>query len=121
MKRATIGPVATGLLRQIGNLMPDDLSDRDKTILVVEDIQSTEWASLTFVGERHVLALRIDGDSAKVAAARAAIERSLADLELAVPGHFIAEIGAVSHRQHATARPGDTGRSFRVEALVLRD
>jgi phenylpyruvate tautomerase PptA (4-oxalocrotonate tautomerase family) len=120
VKRSTIGHVATALLRQIEALVRIDGQDREKTILIIEDVEAIDWASLTFVGQRHVLELRIEGEKDAVAAALARIETGLPELEVSIPGHFVAEL-------RAEARPvADTEiiglvRSLRVEALVLRD
>ena len=121
MNRSAIGHVASALLRQIDALVRIDPQNRQETILVIEDVQSTEWASLTFVGERFVFILRIDGDPAAAAAAVAAIEQRLGDLELSVPGHFIAEIRIVPSPVAASSDLDAGGWLFRVEALVLRD
>lgn len=121
MKRSAIGHVATTLLREIGILLRISLGNREKTILIIEGVESVEWASLTFVGERHILDVRIDGEATAVAAALAAIVRDLPDVEVAIPGHFIAEIRAEPVPLAAATGACTASRALRVEALVLRD
>ena len=68
--------------------------DRQKPIMVVEEIRSTDWASATFAGAIHDFALRIEGTVAAVAAAIGALT-DLADQDIPMSGHFVAEIAMV--------------------------
>ena len=121
MNRAMMGHAATVLLRQIGNLVRIEPDDREKPILIVEEARTIDWASLTFVGQRHVLDLRIEGEVADVAAALAQVEAGLADTEFSITGHFLADIMAVPGSRQETRRGGHVAQRLRVEALVLKD
>lgn len=59
--------------------------------LVIEDFESEPWASLTFTGMRHRLAIRLEGAPAMVEAGRARLLALLDDPDIPVPGHFLAE------------------------------
>lgn len=78
---------------------------------VVEEIRSRRWASVTFRGARHELALRLDGDAA--AAERFCDGLEAADFRLA--GHIVADIALVSQERRA-----DCVR-VRLEALTVED
>ena len=70
---------------------------------------SRPWASVTFVGERHCIALILPA----VAADRIACE--LAEREFAIPGHLVADIAVVSR--------DDAGSTVRlgIEALTIEE
>ena len=79
----------------------------------VEEVRSRSWASVTFSGARHDLALRIEGEGAEAAA-----ERFLGGLDAAefpLAGHVLADIALVSQER----RPGCV--RLRLEALTVRD
>ena len=73
MMKTSIGPVAHAILRQIGILTHAGARDRQKPMLIIEAIRVVDWASLTFVGQRHAFDLRLEGDADDVAAAVAAM------------------------------------------------
>lgn len=79
--------IVRGVTDQAG-LLADD---RQKTILIVESLQSTDWASATFVGANHRLHLRLQGPADGVTAAIAALG-GLPTREFSIPGHILAEI-----------------------------
>ena len=58
---------------------------------MLSDFRSTDWQSLTFVGERHEIGLRLAGsDAARI------VERltdRLEDVEWQIPGQIVADIG----------------------------
>ena len=79
----------------------------------IEEVHSRSWASVTFSGTRHDVALRLDGEGAEAAA-----ERFLGGLEAAeipLDGHVLADISLVSQER----RPGFV--RLRLEALTVRD
>ena len=81
---------------------------------VVEEISSRPWASATFVGARHELTFRLDGEDAGAAA-----DRFLGDLdatEFKLRGHILADIALISEERF------DDGRvRISVEALTVED
>jgi hypothetical protein len=121
MNRNAIGHVATMLVHAIGTLARIASDDREKPIVIIEAVRATDWASLTFVGQRHELDLRIEGPCEAVDSALARIEAGIADAEIAIRGHFIAEIGVVPGRTAPAPQAGHVGRCLRIEALVLND
>ena len=79
----------------------------------IEEVRSRSWASVTFSGARHDLALRLEGEGAEAAA-----ERFLGTLDAAefpLDGHVLADISLVSQER----RPGCV--RLRLEALTVRD
>lgn len=81
--------------------------------ILVTDIRSVDWQSLTLVGERHELSLRIPGPDAKRIAA--ALCDDLADAEFAIPGQIVADIGLAGER---SANP-DGSITLTIEALTI--
>jgi hypothetical protein len=95
-------------------------ADRQKPMLIVEDVRSSDWASATFVGATHDLVLRIEGEAAAVAAASEKIETELPEYDIVLSGHIVAEIVVL---------PGETlvtddymvSKLLTVNALVIQD
>ena len=109
MKMA-LSPAAVGLLRA---LIGRAAVPRDRILL--SDWQSVEWESLTFVGERHDIQLRISGPDSGVVAGR--LTEGLADADFSIPGEIVADIAAVG--QPDTADDGST--IVRIEALTIAE
>ena len=84
MSRAASGLIRS-LLARVGE-------NRDRILLI--NIGSVDWQSLTFTGERHVLALRISGPDGEAVAEQ--LTAGLADAEFAIPDHIVADIAAES-------------------------
>ena len=87
MTRLALSRSAAALIRALLCRVPDS---RDRILLT--DIQSSDWHSLTLAGERHVLALRVIGDGARLIAST--LTNRLADHEFAIPGIIVADIAA---------------------------
>lgn len=101
MRRPWLDPALAGLVRA--------LRRRDGGMLVLLEGASTPWASATFTGGRHRLAVRCEGaDGAGRAAILAA---GIEEAEFAIPGHLVAEIGEVEV----------AGNEVRLEALTVVD
>ena len=110
MMKLALSPAAAGLLRA---LLSRAGVDRDRILL--SDFRSTDWQSLTFMGERHVMDLRIPGpDSASVAAR---LTDGLADAEFAIPGQIVADIGL----ERAALENPDGSISLFIEALTVAE
>jgi hypothetical protein len=60
----------------------------------IEEIDSTPWASVTFSGARHRLALRLSGPLAGPAAD--AVLPDLGEREFALPGHILIDIACAA-------------------------
>lgn len=124
MIRNPIGHAATRILREIEVLVRIDDNDRQKPSLIVEDVQSVDWASLTFLGQRHAFDLRIEGECDAVAAALTRLVDELAEREIAISRHFVADIRVIPGDAHALAPSQPAGlccQPLSIEALVLRD
>lgn len=73
----------------------DRAGDPAAPSLVIEDFSSEPWASLTFRGMRHTLAIRLHGAQNAVETAYDRLEAMLEEPDLALPGHFLAELERV--------------------------
>jgi hypothetical protein len=85
MNKIAMSQAATGLLRAlIGRVRVS----RDRILLTA--VQSTDWRSLTFTGERHQFHLRVPGADAGEIVDRMCT--NLADAEFSIAGHIVADI-----------------------------
>lgn len=80
---------------------------------VLEEVRSRRWASVTFQGDRHELALRLEGDGAEDAAGR--FLSGLDARNFPLRGHLVADIALVAEER----RPGFA--RIRLEALTVED
>jgi hypothetical protein len=98
---------------------PWNLPD-EPPILVIEHLQETPWASLTFNGTRHHLELRLDGDAQAVEEAADALATWTDEPDPLPGGHFLAEVQVTE-----TAREvGGYGRMrlcLRLDALTIEE
>jgi hypothetical protein len=122
------GHPATTVLRAVAALARIDQPDRQNPMMIVEAVRVTDWASVTFVGQRHEFDLRFDGEADAVAAVLARLDDALGDLEIPLAGHFVAEIraeppGAAPADAAKVADPScDAGSGrVRIAALTIRD
>lgn len=110
MMKIAMSPAAGALLRA---LIARSGADRNRILLT--DVQSTDWQSLTFTGERHHIGLRVTGaDSARV------VERmcgDLADAEFSIPGVIVADVALVG----APAKTSEGAVQLMIEALTVSD
>lgn len=110
MMKLALSPAAAALLRA---LLDRAGVTRDRIFLV--SFLSTDWASLTFVGERHKIALRIPGPDAGPVAARLA--DGIEDAEWTIPGHLVGDIRLVA----GPVAAADGSLSLDFEALTIAD
>lgn len=110
MMRIAMSPAAAGLLR---SLLARAGLDRDRILLT--EFRSTDWQSLTFVGERHELRLRVVGADAE-SVARALVD-NIAEAEFSLPGHFLADIEAVGE----PSVQSDGSATLTLEALTVAE
>jgi hypothetical protein len=110
MDRIAMSTAAAGLLRA---LMGRARVPRSRILLT--DICSVDWQSLTFSGERHHIKLRVPGpNSGEI------VERMCAGLdeaEFSIPGFVVADIAVTG--QATSAFDGST--SVAIEALTLSE
>jgi hypothetical protein len=119
MMRPAGNHVTAALLRAISACGEVSAVDRQKPIMIIEDATSTDWASATFVGATHVIALRFEGQAAAIADAFRAFE-TLAECEIAIPGHIVAELAASpGPTQHMS--DSMVAKTLTVNALTIID
>ena len=86
---------------------------RDRILL--SDVYSVDWRSLTFTGERHHLSLRVQGPGS-----REIVERmcsGLSDAEFSIPGLLVADIGVIG----TPTRALDGSTELMIEALTISE
>lgn len=81
--------------------------------ILLTDIRSVDWQSLTMVGERHELALRIAGPGA--AAVAAMLCDGLDEAEFVIPGQVVADIAIVEGPSQSI----DGSITLAIEALTI--
>jgi hypothetical protein len=110
MMTLALSPAAANLLRA---LIGRAGVPRDRVLL--SDVKSTDWQSLTFVGERHHIHLRVPGrDSGQVVERMC---RGLEDAEFSIPGQIVADIRIVGE----PVRDSDAATSLWIEALTISE
>ena len=110
MMKLALSPAAAGLLRALIAMAG---IDRDRILLT--DFRSIDWQSLTFLGERHEMELRLPGPDAKRLAAR--LIKGLADAEFSIPRQIVADIGLERPPVHHP----DGSISLHIEALTIAE
>jgi len=110
MLRIAMSPTASALLRVLierGGAPPDRI--------LLMGIRSTDWQSLTFIGERHEIQLRIPGAGSGAVAER--LCANLAEAEFEIPGGIVVDI-AVSR---GPTRQADGAVLIDIEALTIEE
>lgn len=110
MLKMVMSRAASGLLRAL----LERIGDRADRILLSE-IQSVDWQSLTFDGETHLLRLRIPGPGADAIAGQ--FTDGIEDAEFSIPGHLVADIAVARAPAHAL----DGSITLAIEALTIAD
>lgn len=110
MIKIPMSVAAAGLLRA---LLARAKIGRDRILLT--DLQSTEWQSLTFVGERHAFRFRIAGPAADEAVRN--LTCGLRHAEFSIPGHIVADIALVGGPEPSS----DGSLSLELEALTIAE
>jgi len=110
MNRIAMSPAASALLRALIR-RADVPYDR----ILLTDVQSVEWQSLTFSGERHQIQLRVPPPQSPAIAERMC--EDLDEVEFSIPGFIVADIGLANPPQR---RP-DGAIEIAIEALTIID
>lgn len=110
MNRIPMSKAGAALLRA---LLSRALVDRDRILLT--EYRSTDWQSLTFIGERHEMHFRIPGPKADEIFA--GMTDDLTDSELSVPRQIVADV--VVYGQPTRERDGSI--TFSIEALTIEE
>ena len=108
MMKLALSAAAARLLR---SLLARAGIDRDRILLT--EFRSTDWQSLTFMGERHEMQLRLPGPDAEALVDR--LTTGLADAEFRIPGQIVADIGLT----RAPISNADGSFSLHIEALTI--
>ena len=109
MRRALLSGAAAELLRAL-----TARSGLDPDKILVGRFLSIDWQSLTFVGERHEISLRLTGPNP--ATALASLRIGLAEAEWQLRGHVVADIVIVGEKVC-----DDGSIMVELEALTLTD
>jgi hypothetical protein len=110
MLKIAMSTAASSLLRA---LIGRARVPRDRILLT--EMQSTDWQSLTLTGERHVFALRVSA-----AHSDAIVERmcaGLEDAEFSIPGLIVADIAVME----GPCREKDGSTRVTIEALTIEE
>jgi hypothetical protein len=110
MIKTPMSVAAAGLLRAF--LARAKIS-HDRILLT--DFRSTEWQSLTFVGERHQFHFRIAGPNSSEVVRN--LVSGLEDAEFSIPGHVVADIAVAA--QPEVNQDGSV--SVGLEALTIAE
>jgi hypothetical protein len=105
-----MSPAASALLRA---LLERAGVPRDRILLT--DARTVDWQSLTFIGERHELQLRIPGAGSGALAER--LRAGIEDAEFAIPGQIVADITV----RGVPLRQDDGAVTFTIEALIIEE
>ena len=110
MMKLALSPAAASLLRA---LLSQAGVDRNRILL--SDFRSTDWRSLTFTGERHLIDLRIPGPGAATVAN--CLTDDLGNAEFNIPGQIVADIAV----DGAMIEHPDGAISLTIEALTVEE
>jgi hypothetical protein len=110
MMKLALSPAAAGLLRA---LVARAGIDRNRILLT--EFRSVDWQSITFIGERHEMELRLPPPNAPQLAA--ILCDRLADAEFAIPGQIVADIGLERPPSHNR----DGSVTLHIEALTIAE
>ena len=110
MMRLAMSPAAAALLR---SLLQRTGVNRDRILLT--EFRSTDWQSLTFIGEQHKIRLRIPAPGADEIAAQ--LVNGLGETEFSIPGHCVADIALCGEPE----RQEDGAVMLAIEALTVAE
>jgi hypothetical protein len=108
MNRIAMSPAASALLRCLTGR-----ARVPRNRILLSDIHSVDWRSLTFTGERHEIELRIPGPDSRLVVERMC--DGLEDAEFSIPGIIVADIALASP---PTSAP-DGSTTISIEALTV--
>lgn len=108
MLNIAMSAAASGLLRALL-----DRAGADRNRLLLSDIHSVDWHSLTLAGERHLVTLRIPGPDAQRMIDLFVL--GIEDAEFAIPGHILADIAVTG----TPTRAPDMSVTLEIEALTV--
>lgn len=110
MMRLAMSPAAAGLLRA---LLHRTGVNRNRILLT--EFRSTDWQSLTFIGEQHKIRVRIPAPGAGEIAGQ--LVNGLDEAEFSIPGHCVADIALSGEPE----RQEDGAIVLAIEALTVAE
>jgi hypothetical protein len=110
MLKIAMSAAASGLLRA---LIARAGVPRDRILLT--NLRSVDWQSLTFVGERHEISLRIAAPHSEAVVER--MTHRLEDADFVIPGQIVADIAVASGPE----RTADGSTQLTIEALTIAE
>jgi hypothetical protein len=110
MMRMALSPAAAGLLR---GLLRRAGVERDRILLT--EFRSTDWQSLTFIGEQHRIRLRIPAPDASATMTR--LVNGIGDAEFEIPGHVVADVTVAGEPENQR----DGSIVLTIEALTVEE
>ena len=110
MMRLAMSPAAAGLLR---SLLCRAGVDRNRILLT--EFRSTDWQSLTFIGEQHKISLRIPAPDAEAVASQ--LIDGLGEDEFSIPGHVVADVALAEEPKKQV----DGSIALAIEALTVEE
>ena len=108
MNRLPMSRAASAVLRALLARAGEE-SDR----ILLTEVQSTDWQSLTFVGEQHQFRFSIRAPGAQELMNRFAV--GLEDAEFDIPGHVVADLSV----ERAPCRSSEELVLFCIHALTI--
>lgn len=108
MNRLAMSRAAAGLLHALIE-RAGSLSNR----ILLTDLRSTDWHSLTLAGERHVIVLRLPVPDSAVLFDT--LTTGIEEAEFAIPGQIVADIALAG----APVTAPDGSLSVTIEALTI--
>jgi len=110
MMRMQMSSAAAALLRALAAR-----SGVERNRILLTDVRSTDWQSLTFTGERHQLSLRISGSDSGAVAERMCA--GLEEHEFSIAGIVVADVALAG----TPTRAPDGATELVIEALTIAD
>jgi hypothetical protein len=108
MLNMVMSPAASGLLRALLDRAGDQ-----RNRMLLSEIHSVDWHSLTLSGERHLVTLRIPAPGAERMVH--GFIHEIEDAEFVIPGHIVADIAVVGPPTLAI----DLSVTLEIEALTV--
>lgn len=110
MLKIAMSAAASALLRA---LLGRAGVSRDRILLI--ELESADWQSLTLTGERHEISLRVPPPDAETVVRR--MIDGLEDAEFAIPGQIVADIAVAGEIK----RGADGSVALTIEALTVSE
>ena len=120
MMRLAGNHVEAAILRAIVAEISESQSDGENPVMIVEEIESTDWASATFVGATHQITIRLEGGPKVVNACATGIVNNLPEREIPIAGRIVAEL-AVDEDEQRNIANNNIAKTLIVNALTIRD